>query len=169
MIMNKYKSLIAIIDSVNLCELYQDKIKVESSINLELIKNEETALQQLELLEPDIIIITDMLSSINRFELCERLRVVQFISRPVIIFVSHSNDSPENKIEAFVSGADDYLTFSMQTEEFSIRIIAHLRRHIEELSNQNTKLPGVNLVNTYLKRAIKEKGYLEPGWWLYRR
>lgn len=119
-------------------------IDITSSISggLEFVKNNE----------PDLIIISDSLpGSIPDF--CERLRVLTYNSRPIIIVMSKSSDI-NDKVELLERGADDFISEPVNIEEFKMRIKAHLRRDIELNLDSKTLLPDKKYTYRALKRAI---------------
>ena len=151
-------TLILLIGNKTQVDVYRKKLQQESNIILEMANTEEESILKVELLEPDIIILSSKIDSINVNAFCKKLRDIQCISRPVIVVISNNpKEDLSKKINILMSGADDFLDASIPDEEFSIRIAAHLRRHIEELSNSNTNLPSNKLVNTNLKRRINLK------------
>ena len=66
-----------------------------------------------------------------------KVRLLTYNFRPVIIAVSKSTEISD-RLELLNAGADDFLTESMQNREFQARINAHIRRHIENLTNPLT-------------------------------
>lgn len=103
-------------------------------------------------LEPDLIIIYDNFEE-SIAELCSNFRCLNNDYRPVIVILSKSNFI-DDKLDALRAGADDFLSEPIDTSEFSVRIFAHLRRRIEELSNKITRLPKSDISYKVLKRTI---------------
>ena len=103
-------------------------------------------------LEPDLIIISENISE-NITDLCKNIREFTNFYRPVLVVLSKSSYL-EDKLQALKAGADDYLSEPIDPSEFSLRIFAHLRRHVEELSNPVTKLPFVGMTSRIIKRIV---------------
>ena len=120
-----------------------------------------SGLEYVEKYEPDLIIISDSLTG-KISDFCERLRVLTYNTRPVIIVVSKSSDV-NDKIQFLESGADDFISEPVNIEEFKMRIKAHLRRDIELNLDTKTLLPDKKYTIRALKRAIynkKERAFL---------
>lgn len=104
--------------------------------------------------DPDLILISDSLDS-SVGEICKKLRMLSCSSRPVLIVVSKSDDL-KDKLAALDSGADDYLSEPIDSDEFKARINAHLRRHFENSVNEKTHLLDAKVSFRVLKRTLKE-------------
>lgn len=105
-------------------------------------------------LDPDLILISDSLE-IPLDEVCKRLRKLSLNSRPIIVALSKSEDL-KDKLTVLDSGADDFLSEPIESEEFKARINAHLRRHFENSLSPTTHLPNGKFTFRVLKRTIQE-------------
>lgn len=150
-----YSALILFLGDKNQIEIFENKLDLEIPVSIERACNKEEALNKVDLLEPDLILMPTEVDSVSGDMICKELRKVPCLTRPVIVvFSNNPQEDSSKKIEYFVAGADDFLDTSIPDNEFSIRIAAHLRRHIEDLSNSNSNLPATKLINTNLKRRI---------------
>jgi DNA-binding response OmpR family regulator len=84
----------------------------------------QSALKQVNLELPDLVILDIMLPDTDGFALCQRLR--EFTSIPIIMLTAKVED--QDKVKGLKSGADDYLTKPFNMEELLARIEAVLRR-----------------------------------------
>jgi len=126
---------------------------IESSENYVVIShNLNSAIKFIQDNEPDLIIISDSIEE-KLPEFCKKLRILTFNTRPVIITVSKSAEVSD-KIQALENGADDFLSEPINSEEFKMRIIAHLRREHETNINIKTMLPNKNYSLKTLKRTL---------------
>lgn len=96
----------------------------------------ESALQQLDYSEPDLILMDVQMPGIDGFETCRRLRALHSGAEIPVIFMTALADT-KNKLEAFKAGAVDYVTKPLQHQEVLARITTHLslrrlRRHLQE-------------------------------------
>lgn len=124
----------------------------DSDTSVTIANNIKDALQNLQELEPDMIIVSDSIDEkLGNF--CEKIRNLTFNTRPVIIALSKSADSGD-RILVLDSGADDFLSEPVNIEEFKTRIKAHLRRDIELNLDTKTLLPNKKIVEKALKRVI---------------
>ena len=106
-------------------------------------------------IEPDLIIISDSIVE-DVSDLCKKLRVLTFNTRPVIVALSKSAEL-NDKLKVLDSGADDFLSEPIQAQEFKMRIHAHLRREQESYINDKTGLPNKSYTLKGIKRAIQKK------------
>lgn len=84
----------------------------------------ETALNQAEMNEFDLIILDIMLPRMDGWEVCRRLR--EFSTVPIIMLTAKAEES--EKVKGLEMGADDYLTKPFSVQELLARIRAVLRR-----------------------------------------
>jgi DNA-binding response OmpR family regulator len=105
--------------------------------------------------EPDLIIISDSIDE-PLAEFCRKLRVLTFNMRPVIVAMSKSGELAD-KLEVLENGADDFLSEPINSDEFKMRIKAHLRREYEVNVNPKTMLPNKVYSLKALKRVIAKK------------
>jgi len=128
---------------------------LESSSNICLIsKNLISAMKIIQELEPDLIIISDS----NEGELadyCKKIRALTYNMRPIIVATSKSAELTD-KIKVLENGADDFISEPVNSEEFSMRMKAHLRREYETNLDSKRFLPGKNYSLRAIKRAISQ-------------
>ena len=124
----------------------------DADTSVTISNNLKDAIQNLQELEPDMIIVSDSIDEkLNDF--CEKIRSLTFNTRPIIIALSKSADSGD-RILVLDSGADDFLSEPVNIEEFKTRIKAHLRRDIELNLDNKTLLPNKKIVEKTLKRIL---------------
>jgi len=83
-----------------------------------------TALKELDNFEPDLLILDLMLPGLSGEKVCQRIR--QHSNLPILMLTAKSR--PDNKINGFKLGADDYLVKPFNPKELMARIKAILRR-----------------------------------------
>jgi len=115
----------------------------------------EKAGEIIEKYEPDLILVYDNFNK-NITEICAEIRSKKSLYRPILVVLSNET-SLEKKLETLRAGADDFHGMSVNNEELSVRLFAHLRRNTEELSDNVTKLPVANTVYKIIKRNIELK------------
>jgi DNA-binding response OmpR family regulator len=89
----------------------------------------------------------------NVGEFCMYLRDQFFEQRPVLVVQTGTMDA-EQRIAYLVNGADDILTAHLADEELRIRLLVHLRRNLDLLSNRISRLPGQELFAKIMQRRI---------------
>jgi putative two-component system response regulator len=101
----------------------------------------KTALRTAEVVHPDIILLDIMMSGMDGYEVCRRLRHNPVTSDVPVIFLTAVTDM-ESKTKAFQAGGIDYITKPFDIVEVRARIQTHLALRCSqlELSVQNEAL-----------------------------
>ena len=115
----------------------------------------QTALNQVNLELPDLVILDVMLPDLDGFGLCQRLR--EFSSLPIIMLTAKVED--QDKVKGLKSGADDYLTKPFNMDELLARIEAVLRRtkFPDEIKSPKAFTSGDVMVD-FVQRRVTVKG-----------
>lgn len=130
------------------------KLLEQQGISVFVSSKAEEGFEILNEYEPDLIIVSDSLDT-NLDEVCKKLRMLSYTSRPILIALSKSDDL-QDKLKTLEAGADDYIGEPIESEEFTARINAHLRRHFESYLNEKTRLPDTKISFKIFKRILKE-------------
>ena len=89
--------------------------------------NGREALERVDTLQPDLIILDVMMPELNGYEVCRRLRrKVTIMHRPILMLTA--NDSLEERVNGLEAGADDYMSKPFEAPELQARVKALLRR-----------------------------------------
>ncbi len=116
----------------------------------------EQAIQQLQLFQPDLILLDVLMPGIDGFETCRRLKENETTKDIPIIFMTALSDTAD-KIKGFDIGGVDYITKPFQPEEVLARINVHLT-----IRNLQAKLrEHVQLLKSELKRRRRAEGELK--------
>jgi type IV pilus assembly protein PilB len=86
------------------------------------------ALQTLQSIKPDLILLDAMMPGLDGYEVCSRLRQNQEFNSIPVIFVT-SLEQKEDKAKAFALGAADYITKPIQKETLLNKVASHLETH----------------------------------------
>ncbi|MEG4441169.1 response regulator [Microcoleus sp. AT9_B5] len=115
----------------------------------------ESAIEQIEYIHPDLILLDIMMPGIDGFETCQRLKADPSTQDIPIIFMSALSDTPD-KVKGFQTGAVDYITKPFQHEEVLSRIQTHLtiRSLQKKLEEKNLELAHLN---QNLERLVEQK------------
>ena len=138
-----------IIDKRKELSIKYKKALETSNSSVIIVNNMMNAFKFIQENEPDMIIISDSISEPLE-DFCNKIRVLTYNMRPMIIALSKSADLID-RINVLESGADDFISEPVNIEEFKTRIKAHLRREIESNLDNKTLLPN----KKYSLRAIK--------------
>lgn len=103
----------------------------------------ESAIEQSEYAQPDLILLDVMMPGLDGFETCRRLKTSR-ITQPIpVIFMTALSESTD-KVKGLEIGAVDYITKPFQQEEVIARLklhlkISHLTRTLEQRVEERTK------------------------------
>ena len=128
--------------------------KILSSENNVVIvtKNLLSAMKIIQDKEPDIIIISDSINE-DLSDFCRKIRALTYNMRPVIVALSKSSEV-QDRLKVLESGADDFISEPVNSDEFLVRIKAHIRREFETNLDTKKLLPNENYSLRALKRLI---------------
>lgn len=123
----------------------------------------ESAIEQLEYIEPDIVLLDVMMPGIDGFETCRLLKAKQATKDIPVIFITALSDTVD-KVKGFQMGAVDYITKPFQHEEVLARVQTHLtvRKLQKKLQEKNEELAALNrnlenLVEQKTKQLIERE------------
>lgn len=88
-------------------------------------KSGETALENLCLVKPDLILLDVMMPGMDGFEVCRRLKAAEATKEIPVIFMTALSDTAD-LVKGLRLGAVDYITKPFQQEEVLARINVHL-------------------------------------------
>jgi two-component system response regulator VicR len=94
----------------------------------------EEALQKVEEVMPDLILLDIMLPLKDGMEVCREVR--KKYDMPIIMLTA--KDSEIDKVLGLELGADDYVTKPFSTRELLARVRANLRRHSQAAAQEET-------------------------------
>ncbi len=139
-----------------------DKRKEQSTKYKKILENSDitvftspdfaSALGIINAFEPDLILISDSID-FDIKKAIEQIRVLTFNIRPELVALSKSNHI-QDKIDILDAGADDFLSEPINNEEFKARIMAHLRRNLENSFSEKTMLFDSKISYKMLKRTL---------------
>ncbi|MEG4029309.1 MULTISPECIES: response regulator [unclassified Microcoleus] len=124
----------------------------EAGLEVLVAQEGESALQKIEYVTPDLILLDIMMPGIDGFETCSRLKSNPSTSEIPIIFMTALGNT-DQKVKGLSLGAVDYITKPFQKEEVLARIKVHL-----ELRNLTKDLARKNQL---LQEKVEEKTALE--------
>ncbi len=115
------------------------------------------ALNEVKKFRPDLLLLDIMMPEIDGFQTAERLKSDPATSMTPIIFLS-AKGATADKVRAFRSGAEDYITKPFDTPELLARVAKAVERHARELgASPTTQLPGADAIEAEIERRLKKK------------
>ena len=121
--------LILIDDDQKLGDLLKNYLK-SYDIDLSAINDPRNAIDTINHLDPDLLILDVMMPHINGFELCKMIR--EESDTPIIILSARGES--DDKVKGIDLGADDYLSKPFEARELVARIHSLLRRTQKDLA-----------------------------------
>ena len=129
------------------------KLLENSSNIVHISKDFITALKIIQDNEPDLIIISDSIDG-DLDDYCKKIRALTYNMRPIIVATSKSAEV-DDRLKVLEAGADDFISEPVSSDEFVMRIKAHLRREFESNLDMKNMIPNKNYSLKVLKRVIK--------------
>ena len=122
-------------DDQKLGDLLKNYLK-SYDIDLSAINDPRKAIDTINHLDPDLLILDVMMPHINGFELC---RMIREESDTPIIILSARGES-DDKVKGIDLGADDYLSKPFEARELVARIHSLLRRTQKDLAVRSDQI-----------------------------
>ena len=118
----------------------------------------ESAIEQVEFIKPDLILLDIMMPGIDGFQTCLLLKQNEETRDIPVIFMSALNETVD-KVKGFQVGAVDFITKPFQQEEVLARIKTHLRLEglQKELRTANANLERRVIDRTVLLQEANEE------------
>ena len=116
-------------DDQKLGDLLKNYLK-SYDIDLSAINDPRNAIDTINDLDPDLLILDVMMPHINGFELCKMIR--EESDTPIIILSARGES--DDKVKGIDLGADDYLSKPFEARELVARIHSLLRRTQKDLA-----------------------------------
>ncbi len=116
--------LLLVDDEDNLRSMLDAALR-HSGFDVHPVANGRDAIDAVEAVQPDLIVLDVMLPDLDGFDVCKRLR--QTGNRTPVLFLT-ARDATEDKVRGLTMGGDDYLVKPFSLEELVARISAVLRR-----------------------------------------
>jgi two-component system sensor histidine kinase/response regulator len=133
------------------CVLVVDDNPTNLSVLVNLLRNVglrvlvatdgESAIEQTQYVKPDLILLDVMMTGIDGFETCQRLKANVETAKIPVIFMSALSETVD-KVRGLSLGAVDYVTKPFEHEEVLVRIRTHLTlaKQRQTIESQNHDL-----------------------------
>ncbi len=150
---DQYKGSLLIVDDIpaNISVLFN--FLKESGYKVFVSKDSRRAIQTVESILPDLILLDIMMPGLDGFEVCRILKSQPNTCEIPIIFMTALAETVD-KVKGFQLGAADYITKPFHQEEVLVRINAHLSLHQlkKKLQEQNQQLQE----EIYFRKQVEE-------------
>ncbi len=150
------KETILIVDDIETNRVILEEIIKDMGGFPVLAKSGEEALVKVGECDPQLILSDISMPGMDGYELCRILKSDEKTKNIPIVFIS-AFDAPEDIIEGFSLGGEDYITKPFIPEVVQARVGVHLRLHVarRELKEMNRRLQVS--VNEQIKQMEMEK------------
>ncbi|MDQ0271937.1 response regulator YycF [Cytobacillus purgationiresistens] len=118
------KKILVVDDEKPIADILQFNLNKEG-YDVTCVYDGVTALEKVEEIKPDLILLDIMLPQKDGIEVCREVR--KKYDMPIIMLTA--KDSEIDKVLGLELGADDYVTKPFSTRELIARVKANLRRH----------------------------------------
>jgi two-component system, OmpR family, response regulator VicR len=118
------KKILVVDDEKPIADILQFNLKKEG-YDVYCAYDGNTAIEMVEEIQPDLILLDIMLPQRDGMEVCREVR--KKYEMPIIMLTA--KDSEIDKVLGLELGADDYVTKPFSTRELIARVKANLRRH----------------------------------------
>jgi PAS domain S-box-containing protein len=135
------KGIILIVDDTpaNLGLLFA--LLANSGFKVLVARDGESAIEKLEYVQPDLILLDVLMGGMDGFETCRLLKAKESTKDIPVIFMTALTETVD-KVKGLQIGAVDYITKPLQHEEVLARVNVHLslRQMTKKLQEQNMRL-----------------------------
>ncbi|MDN8618835.1 response regulator transcription factor [Variovorax ginsengisoli] len=106
----------------------------------------ESALQRLELVVPDAILLDGIMPGLSGFETCRRIKADPALAHIPVLFMTGMSDS-QDVVEGFASGGVDYVVKPIRAQEVLARLHTHTRNaRITRMARDAVDVAGMGVV-----------------------
>jgi len=106
----------------------------------------EAALERLELVAPDAILLDGMLPGLSGFETCRRIKANAALAHIPVLFMTGLSETPD-VIEGFACGGVDYVVKPIRAQEVLARLHTHARNaRIARMARDAVDVAGMGVV-----------------------
>jgi DNA-binding response OmpR family regulator len=144
-------SILIVDDNSNNLEVLSETL-MRAGFQIAVAIDGESALEQIQYHQPELILLDVMMPGIDGYQTCERIKSNPNTFDIPIIFMTALSDT-EHKVRGFALGAVDYITKPFQREEVLARVRVQL-----QLRNLTRTLEGQNRM---LKKEILQRERIE--------
>lgn len=135
------KTILVVDDEKPIADILQFNLKKEG-FTVYCAYDGEEALEKVEEVQPDLMLLDIMLPKRDGMEVCREIR--KKYDFPIIMLTA--KDSEIDKVLGLELGADDYVTKPFGTRELIARVKANLRRHMKVTAEEEEKAESNDVV-----------------------
>ncbi len=149
----KFNTILIVDDNPTNLDVLSTSLK-SAGFRIAVALDGETAINQIQYRQPELILLDVMMPGIDGFETCRRLKSDTHTQHIPIIFMTALADT-EHKVKGLSLGAVDYITKPFQQDEVLVRVNVHLQ------NSQFAK--ALDLKNSQLQKEIIQREQAETA------
>ncbi len=142
-------------DEPTIVDLLEEHLQSEGYDTAHAFSGEE-ALQVLDNVTPDLVILDLMLPGMDGYEVCRLMQQDPRLNHIPVIMVTARSAIP-NKVMGYQRGADDYVVKPFDPEELSVRVRAQLHHLYHDTVAELTGLPGPQVIEETIQRRTQDR------------
>lgn len=124
----------------------------------------ETALERLELVAPDAILLDGMMPGLSGFETCRRIKGNPAHAHIPVLFMTGLSETPD-VVEGFASGGVDYVVKPIRVQEVLARLQTHTRNaRITRMARDAVDVAGMGAVFVDMQGRIAWRSPQAAQW-----
>jgi sigma-B regulation protein RsbU (phosphoserine phosphatase) len=125
-----YSAMILIVDDEEINRIFIEKtLRTRGYHNLHTACDGKEALELVDHLRPDMVILDILMPVMDGYECCEMIRAMHdYHDLPILIQTTLS--APEERVAAFSKGATDFISKPIYPDELCARVAVHLERQL---------------------------------------
>lgn len=137
--------ILVIDDALDTLRLLCDALTAEGYAVL-AARDAQEALERLEFVMPDGILLDAMMPGMNGFELCQQLKATPHWAHIPVVFMTGLSDTAQI-VQGFSSGGVDYVVKPLRIPEVLVRLATHVRNaHAARLAREAVDVAGLGTV-----------------------
>ncbi len=115
------KKILIIDDEKNICAAIERILSLTGVYQSEIVTNSKEAIEKINSLKPDLVLMDIMMPGINGIQICKMLRENPLTATVPVIMVTAMVDD-EHIVSAIQSGADDYIMKPFDPQELKDKV-----------------------------------------------
>lgn len=148
--------ILIIDDEPGILELLSEHLTMEG-YEVETADSGEAGMQRMQAEQPDLVLLDVMLPGMDGYDVCQLMQADLTLSQiPVIMLTARTMTG--DLVNAYETGADDFVTKPFDLDELLIRVRAQLHHLYHEQVSDLTGLPGSEAVEAELARRLESVG-----------
>lgn len=148
------RCILVVDDDRNLRKIIATNLEL-AGYQVKAAENGVAALQLLDEMQPDLVLLDIMMPVMDGYEVARRIRKHPSNGHVPIIMLTAKGEV-EDKLAGFEAGADDYITKPFGPQEMLARVRSKIRRvEVDSSLSPLTRLPGNLAIEAELRRRLE--------------